>query len=479
MTEGPVVPLKTGNAAGGKGPWFMGAFQSDKTMEIGMSLSTPAVSVRKLQRALYAKAKAQPDYRFYSLWDKVYRSDILAIAYQRCRRNKGSAGIDGQTFDDIESYGVVGWLAELEEKLRTGGYRPQPIRRVWIPKRNGKLRPLGISCIRDRVVQMAMNLVLLPIFESDFCASQYAYRPKLDAKMAVRRVYFHVTERRLTEVVDADLKDYFTTIPHGALMKCVSRRVCDRKVLSLIKQWLEIPVVEKVRHYTVRSRVAVKTHRGIAQGNVISPLMANVYFRRFILAWEKFGLDRRHQAQIVNYADDLVLCCAPENGQAALQSMRTLMSRLGLTVNEEKTTVRRLPHESFDFLGYTIGKQYNRWGKPFVGTRPSKKAIKSLTQRIHDETARRMTWTTPEDRIVCINRIIRGWANYFDQGPVIKSYQTVQRYTERRLRRWLVNKHKQRGRSGVRLYSDEYLYEHLGLHRLPSSKASVLSAKAY
>lgn len=250
----------------------MGVFQSDKTMEIGMSLSTPVVSVRKLQRALYAKAKAEPHYRFYSLWDKVYRADVLAIAYQRCRSNRGSAGIDGQTFEDIESYGVVGWLAELEDQLRTGKYRAQPIRRVWIPKRNGKRRPLGISRIRDRVVQMAMNLVLLPIFESDFSPSQYAYRPKLDAKMAVRRVYFHVTERRLTEVVDADLKDYFTTIPHGALMKCVSRRVCDRNVLNLIKQWLEIPVVEKVKHYSINSRQAAKAHRGIAQGNVISPL---------------------------------------------------------------------------------------------------------------------------------------------------------------------------------------------------------------
>ena len=462
-----------------RSPSLWERFKVTRSWGLAEGLVTPEVSVRKLQRTLYAKAKAEPDYRFYSLWDKIYRPDILETAYRRCRKNKGSAGIDGQTFDDIESYGLAGWLAELEEELRADSYHAQPIRRVWIPKRNGKLRPLGIPCIRDRVVQMAANLVLLPIFESDFSPSQYAYRPRLDAKMAVRRVYFHVTDRRLTEVVDADLKDYFTTIPHGALMKCVARRVCDGKVLSLIKQWLEAPVVEKVKHYSVRSRQAAKMHRGIAQGSVISPLMANVYFRRFILAWEKFGLDEQHQAQIVNYADDLVLCCAPGNGQAALQSMRTLMSRLGLTVNEEKTAVRQLPHESLDFLGYTIGKQYNRWGKPYVGTRPSKKAIQSLTQRIHDETARSMTWTTPEDRILCINRMIRGWANYFNQGPVIESYRQVQRYTERRLRRWLVRKHKQRGKSGVRLYSEEYLYEHLGLHRLPRSKAELLSAKAY
>lgn len=255
--------------------------------------------------------------------------------------------------------------------------------------------------------------------------------------------------------------------------------MCDGKVLSLIKHWLEVPVIEHVKHSTIYSREAAKSHRGIAQGNVVSPLLANLYFRRFVLAWEKFGFDLRHQAQIVNYADDLVLCCAPGNGNAALESMRMLMTRLGLKVNEEKTAVRQLPEESLDFLGYTIGRYYNRWGKPYVGTRPSKKAIQSLTQRIHEETARSWYWTTPEDRIECINRVIRGWANYFNQGPVFDSYQQIQRYTERRLRRWLVKKHKQRGRSGVRLYSDEYLYEHLGLHRLPSSKADLLSAKAY
>jgi len=442
-------------------------------------LPTPINSVRKLQRTLYAKAKAEPSYRFYSLWDKVYRSDILEAAYRRCRRNKGSAGVDGQTFEQIESQGVESWLAVLEDELRTGLYSPQPLRRVWIPKRSGKLRPLGIPCIRDRVAQMAMNLVLQPIFESDFIESQYAYRPRLDAKMAVRRVYFHVAERGLAEVVDADLKDYFTTIPHGALMKCVARRICDRNVLSLIKQWLEVPVIERTKRGTVRSRQAAKTHRGTPQGGVISPLLANIYFRRFVLAWEKFGLDRRHQAQIVNYADDLVLCCNPGSGAAALQSMREIMSRLGLRVNEEKTTVRQLPHESLDFLGYTIGKQYNRWNKAYIGTRPSKTAIRSLIQRIHDETAHGMTWTSTEDRVSRVNSLIRGWAGYFNQGPVLKSYHHVQRYTERRLRRWLVMKHKQRGRSGYRLYSDEYLYGDLGLHRLPRSKAEMLSAKAY
>lgn len=446
---------------------------------LALSLSTSSVTVRKLQRTLYAKAKAEPDFRFYSLWDKVYRVDVLEIAYQRCRRNKGSAGVDGQTFESIESQGVETWLAELEDRLRKGSYEPQPLRRVWIPKKNGKLRPLGIPCIGDRVVQMAMNLVLMPIFESDFKRCQFAYRPKVDAKMAVRSVYFHVSQRGLTEVVDADLKDYFTSIPHGALMKCIARRVCDGAILGLIKRWLEVPVIEKTKFGPVHSCQSRKTHRGTPQGGVISPLLANIYFRRFILAWEKFGLDCQHQSQIVNYADDLVLCCAPGNGEAALESMNNVMSRLGLTVNSEKTSVVHLPEESLDFLGYTIGRQFNRWNKPYIGTRPSKAAVRSITQRIHDETAINMTWTTPEDRVYRLNTVIRGWAGYFNQGAVFKQYESVQEYTERRLRRWLVKKHKQRGKSGVRLYSDEYLYGHLGLHRLPRSKADMLSAKAY
>lgn len=462
-----------------RSPGLQECIEVTRPRGLALSLLTPEKAVRKLQRALYVKAKAEPDFRFYSLWDKVYRSDVLQIAYRRCRRNNGSPGIDGETFESIDSQGVETWLAELEERLRIGSYEPQPLRRVWIPKRNGKLRPLGIPCICDRVVQMAMNLVLLPIFESDFKRCQFAYRPKVDAKMAVRGVYFHVTQRGLSEVVDADLKDYFTTIPHGALMKCIARRVCDGKILRLLKRWLEVPVIEQSKRGPVCTRQSMKTHRGTPQGGVISPLLANIYFRRFILAWEKFGLDRQHQAQIVNYADDLVLCCSPGNGDAALESMNTIMSRLGLTVNREKTSVVRLPEESLDFLGYTIGKQYNRRNKPFIGTRPSKRAIRSLIERIHDETARNMTWDTPAGRVNRLNTVIRGWAGYFNQGPVLQHYANIQDYTEHRLRRWLVKKHKQRGKSGYRLYSREYLQDQLGLHRLPCSKAELLSAKTY
>lgn len=435
--------------------------------------------VRKLQRALYVKAKTEPDFRFYSLRDKVYRIDVLVIAYQRCRANRGSHGVDGQRFADIENAGVMEWLAQLREELKSDGYRPQPLRRVWIPKRNGKLRPLGIPCIRDRVVQMAVNLLLQPVFEADMQPSQYGFRPRRDAKAAVRQVHYYTAKIGLRDVVDTDLRDYFNTIPHGPLMKCLARRISDGRVLQLIKQWLEVAVIEIVDGKPRRANEARRTHRGSAQGSVVSPLLANLYFRRFILAWERFGHAKRLHAHIVNYADDMVICCRPGSGEQAMAHMQALMGRLGLSVNEEKTALVKLPQQSFDFLGYSLGTQYNRHGKPYIGTKPAKRAMKAIIGKIHDETAISMTWDSAENRIAELNSIIRGWAGYFDQGPVLKSYQILQTYTERRIRRWLVNKHKQRGRSGYRLYPDAFLYGKLGLYQLPTRMADVSSAKTY
>jgi len=215
-------------------------------MVIDASLATPSSKVQALQIALHAKAKAEPNYRFYSLWDKVYRADILKVAYKRCRRNGGAYGIDHETFADIETYGVERWLGKLQQELKDKTYNPKPLRRVWIPKADGKSkRPLSIACIKDRVVQIALLLVLNPIFEADLLPEQYGFRPKVDAKMAIRRVYFHITQHSRTEIIDADLKDYFTSIPHGDLMKCISRRVSDKQVLQLIKRWIIVPVIEE------------------------------------------------------------------------------------------------------------------------------------------------------------------------------------------------------------------------------------------
>ncbi|HZL98911.1 MAG TPA: group II intron reverse transcriptase/maturase [Planctomycetota bacterium] len=417
-----------------------------------------------MQKSLQEKAKAEPTYRFYSLWDKVCREDVLRQAWRLCRSNGGAPGSDGATFEAIETGGVELWLGNLQEELRTGMYRPLPLLRVWIPKRSGGERPLGIPAIRDRVAQAAVVLVIGPIFEADLRSQQYGFRPGLDAKMAVRRAYFHIAEDGRTEIVDADLTDYFNTIPHGPLMRCVSRRVADGQVLAVVKRWLEAPVVERCGSHVRRTAEARSKHRGTPQGGVISPLLANLYFRRFILGWERSGAATRTQSAIVNYADDFVLCCRPGNGAAALEAMRSLMSRIGLQVNERKTHLVRLPEERFDFLGYTIGRFYGRAGRPYLGTSPSRKSISHALRQVHAETSRRWVSQTIESRIERINEILRGWCGYFNQGPVIRIYMRLERYTRWRLRRWLRKKHKGLGH-GSRVTSYEYLHETLGLYR--------------
>lgn len=442
-----------------------------------MGLPTPHNKVQTLQAALQAKAKAEPAFRFYSLWDKVCRTDVLAEAYRRCRANGGAAGVDGITFKQIEAHGVEAWLAGLQQELADKTYRCQPLRRVWIAKASGGQRPLSIATIRDRVAQMAMLLVLSPIFEVDLCDEQYGFRSGADAKMAVRRTYFHVTKRNLTEVVDADLSDYFNTIPHGALMRCLMRRIADGQVLSTIKQWLRAPVVERTRRSERRTTEAADTSRGTPQGGPLSPMLANLYFRRFLLAWKQFGHERRLKARVVNYADDLVICCRPGYGHAAAETMRELMQRLGLTVNERKTRIARLPADRFDFLGYTVGRFHGREGKPYIGTRPSRKAVSRLMRRIHEETSSRWNWQPPVMRVAVLNPILRGWCGYFDQGPVLRSYRQIRDYTERRLRRWLMRRQQKRG-TGYRQYPDAYLYQRLGLFEPPRSPSDMPNAKA-
>lgn len=440
-------------------------------------LTTRATSVQKLQTSLHAKAKAEPSYRFYSLWDKVCRGDVLAAAYRAARRNGGAAGVDGETFQDIENRGLEGWLGDLQEELRTKQYVPAPLLRVWIPKQKGGQRPLGIPTIRDRVVQGAMLLVLGPIFEADLLPQQYGFRPGLDAKMAIRRVYFHITRHGRREIVDADLSDYFNTIPHGPLMKCLARRIADGVVLSTVKQWLRVAVVERKAGCQVRTTEARDSRRGTPQGGVASPLLANLYFRRFLLAWNRSSIAREADAQVVNYADDFVICGRPGHGRAAMTKMVELMTRLGLRVNERKTRLVEVPRERFNFLGYTLGQFYGKEGRTYIGTRPSREAVSRLTRRIHDETSVRWVTKTAESRVRELNLLLRGWTGYFNQGPVAREYRIIQRYTERRLRRWLMKKHKRRG-TGYRHYPDEYLYGKLGLFKPSSKRIGQPQAKA-
>jgi group II intron reverse transcriptase/maturase len=429
-----------------------------------MSLRTPK-KVQKLQETLHAKAKESPDYRFYALYDKMYRADVLEFAYRRCRQEKGAPGVDGERFEDIETYGVDRWLGELTEELRKKTYRPQPVRRVWIPKRDGSKRPLGIPTVRDRVVQTAAVLVLEPIFEADLQPEQYAFRHGRSALDAVKAAHSLLNTGH-TEVVDADLKGYFDEIPHAELMKSVARRISDRRLLRLIKMWLEAPVEEiddrGRKHRTTRNK---DRGRGCPQGAPISPLLANLYMRRFVLGWKVLGHERRLEAKIVNYADDLVICCRG-TGQQAMIAMQHMMQALKLTVNEEKTRLCHVPEESVDFLGYTIGRCYSpTTGRAYIGTRPSRKSIQRVCREVSDLTRRRWLLLDAEERVVRLNRVLRGWSNYFCLGPVSKAYRSVDQHARRRLRQWLRAKHKVRG-EGTSRYPDAYLHEELGLIQL-------------
>jgi group II intron reverse transcriptase/maturase len=430
-----------------------------------MRLPTSLDTVRTLQTTLQTKAKCEPAARFYSLWDKIHRTDVLHEAYRRCHANRGAAGVDGERFEDVEKQGRGEWLGKIQQELAGKMYQPQPLLRVWIPKANGGERPLGIPTLRDRVVQMAMLLVIGPIFEEDLFPWQYGFRTGVDAKMALRRIHFGIADRGAREVVDADLSDYFNTIPHGDLMRCVSRRVADGSILATLRQWLDAPVVERTRQGERRTTEAKDKHRGTPQGGVISPLLANLYFRRFMLAWYGHGYAKWYQAEVVNYADDFVLLCREGQGAGAMEAMRHVMGRLGLTVNEKKTRLVKLPEERFDFLGYTVGCFHGRDGRPYWGTRPSKKSLKRLKLAIHDVTSRRWSALDVESRIENLNPLLRGWAGYFNQGPVARIYRHIDDYVARRLRIWLMRKHRRKG-TGYRQYPDQYLYGRLGLIRL-------------
>src|SRR5271168_4571645 len=369
--------------------------------------------------ALHAKAKAEAGYRFYALYDKISREDILAHAYARCRSNKGAPGVDGQDFADIEAYGVQRWLGELALALGEESYRPDPIRRVFIPKANGKLRPLGISTVRDRVCMTAAMLVLEPIFEADLPPEIYAYRAGRNAQQAAVEVE-ELVFRGHPEVVDADLADYFGSIPHSDLLKSVARRVVDRRMLHLIKMWLDCPVEETdKRGRKTRTTEARDKRRGIPQGSPLSPLLANIYMRRFVLGWKMLGLERSLGTRLVTYADDLVILCRRGKAEAALQRLREIMSKLKLTVNEEKTRICKVPEGEFDFLGYTFGRMYSaKTGKARLGQRPSKKSIKRMVEKVHALTERSCTWQETTTLVGKVNRTLRGWANYFSVGAV-------------------------------------------------------------
>jgi RNA-directed DNA polymerase len=429
-----------------------------------VSLQTPD-SVRRLQRALYVKAKNEPAYRFYLLYDKVYRDDILTHAYRISRAARGARtpGVDGVTFEDIEAAGREEWIAGLRRALHEQTYRPMPVRRVLIPKPGGGERPLGIPTIRDRVVQTAVKLVVEPIFEAEFDDSAYGYRPKRQATEAVRAVHDALCDG-YTDVVDADLSKYFDTIPHQELLQSVARRVADRPLLHLLKMWLKTPVEERDERGGRHMRGGKRSTRGTPQGGVISPLLANIYMHRFLRAWRTRGKGEHYQARVINYADDFVILsrgCATE----ALAWTRWAMTHLGLTLNETKTCLRNAQRESFDFLGYTFGRdRYRKTGQTYLSAKPSKKSVQRVKRAVRAvlRPGNHEPWVEVRDQL---NRILRGWATYFNYGSRATAHRAVDNYVYDCVRHFLRRRCNVPTR-GTRRFSAERVYGPLGVFRM-------------
>lgn len=427
-----------------------------------MSLTTP-MNIRRLQRKLYLKAKAEPSFRFYQLYDKICREDILYHAYMLARANGGAPGVDGISFTAIETAGLEEWLVGIRKGLVAKTYRPEPVRRVMIPKPGGGERPLGIPTIRDRVVQTAAKLVLEPIFEADFDPSAYGYRPKRSGTDAIKEVHRLVC-RGYTDVVDADLSKYFDTIPHRELMQSVARRIVDRHVLRLIKLWLKAPVEERDGDGKRYMRGGRNSTCGSPQGRVISPLLANLYMNRFLKHWRATGREEAWQARVVSYADDLVIL-SRGHADEALTWMRQVMTRLGLTINEAKTSIRDARQERFDFLGYSFGPHhYRKNGRWYLGASPSQKSIQRLKDRIGEilDPGNQASWPKVRYRL---NSVLRGWSGYFCYGTRLMAYRAVDNYVYESVRHFLVRRHKVPSR-GYHRFSDAVIFGERGVLRL-------------
>jgi group II intron reverse transcriptase/maturase len=434
-----------------------------------MALATPD-EIRTQQRKLYRKAKQEPGFRFYALYDKVYRADILSHAYDRVRSNRGAPGIDGVTFEAIEAdEGKAVFVAGLQEELKTKRYRCQPVRRVWIPKPNGEQRPLGIPTIRDRVVQMAVKLVMEPIFEADFCECSYGFRPKRSAHAAVDAVADALRAGHV-QVIDADLSKYFDTIAHDKLMAVVAERIVDGGLLALLQQWLKAPVVEEGLDGRHRVSGGKGVRRGTPQGGVISPLLANVYLHLLDRIWERHDLERRYRARLVRYCDDFVVLCAGDV-ERPLAAVRRVLERLGLQLNEAKTQLVDARQTGFTFLGFWFGvRRSRRTGRRYPHVESSKQAVQRIKAEVRRLTGRGYTAVPLPQLVARLNTVLRGWARYFHHRNCSAVFSRLNAFVEERLRSQLCNRHRVAlYRGGLKRFPRRRLHRVYHLFRLPTT----------
>lgn len=414
------------------------------------------------QAAHGAVGNHQPNFRFYQLYDKIWRADILAHAYALSRANRGAPGVDGMTFEQIESRGVESWLQGLQEELRATCYRPQAVRRVMIPKAGGGERPLGLPTIKDRVIQTAAKLVLEPIFEADMDDCAYGYRPKRSAVDAVKVVHQALIEG-YTQVVDADLSKYFDKIPHDDLMRSIALRIVDRAVLSLLKSWLQVPVQGDGPQGPKSMSGGKRNKLGTPQGGVISPLLANRYMNRFLRYWQQCEGGKKFSARLVNYADDFVILSQGKAHQA-LAWTREVMTRLKLEINETKTCIKHARTEQFDFLGYRFGLHYiKRSGKRYLGASASAKSVQRLKDKV-GELLNTQPGPWPEIRDQ-LNQTLSGWRTYFHYGSVRKSYVAIDHHVRTKVRNFLQRRHKVSSR-GTRPFSHDAIFNDLGVFEM-------------
>jgi len=431
-------------------------------------LLTP-VKIRTLQRKLYRKAKQEPAFRFYSLYDKVYREDILNHAWKLVRANKGSAGVDGVTFMDIEeTEGKDVFLLELQEALRQKSYIPKPVKRVMIPKPDGSMRPLGIPTIRDRVAQMAVKIVIEPIFEADFCDSSYGFRPKRSAHDAVDDINLSLRQG-YTNVIDADLSKYFDTIPHSNLMAVVAERINDKAILHIIKQWLKAPVIETDNTGRQKYISGKKNRKGTPQGGVISPLLSNLYLHILDRIWERRQLQRKIGARLIRYADDCIVLCK-WGTEKPMNTLKYVFDRLELSINERKTHITDAYQSGFDFLGFEFRMRKSlKTGNYYPNTQPPCKSVAKIKKRITYLTSRKLTPVPREEVIKNVNLSLRGWVNYFHCGNSSQAFGKVKWHVEERVRTHLRKRHKIRNRAeGYKRFTTDRLYRDYGLFKVPT-----------